>query len=149
MIIQVTCPCGCGHTFDVEVKRTNNVSDEVRAARAEHARGLSHPGRPKGVKESKPRKTRSDKGKPRMSAQAKAFMESAPGVVDVGADVSKVGEFIAKVRNFESDPKACPLAQANGGPCDGVLIGDDGTLAECNSMMECYFKHQRYKIYKK
>ena len=53
------------------------------------------------------------------------------------------------MRNFETDPKVCPLARCNGGPCDGVLIGDDGTLAECNSMMECYFKHQRYKIYKK
>lgn len=149
MKIKVTCPCGCGHTFEVEVKRTNNVSDEVRAARAEHARNMRHPGRPKGVKEDKPRKTRSDKGKPRISAKAKAFMESAPGIVDVGTDDSLVGKFMEQVRSFHSDPKLCPLAQANGGPCDGVLIGDDGTLAECSSMMECYFKTQRYKIYKK
>lgn len=124
MKIQVTCPCGCGHTFEIDVKERREVSQEVRARRAEHARTLKSPGRPKGVVETRPRKARSDKGKPRKTP---------------------VERFMDLCGRFETDPGLCPFAMANGGMCDGRVKDYDGAPQECTSMITCKHKWKKYE----
>lgn len=76
MIIEVTCPCGCGHTFSVDVKGRKGYSEEERARRAERMRLMRAEGiggKPKGAvtrnRSTAPRKTRSDKGVARKKEQ--------------------------------------------------------------------------------
>lgn len=157
MILKVTCPCGCGHTFDVDVpKGSKGYTDEERAKRAERMKAMRAAGvggRPKGVKESKPRKTRSDKGKARLSRQAKAFLEQSldgAGILDMGGtNGDMVQRFTDMVQRGANDPKGCPLSMGNGGPCDGVHIDAYGRLTDCTSMQECYFDKLKYMTFVK